>query len=90
MPDERWCKKQAINIAALLPDDPDEAKRVLQYAQELVGSFLIGEPPIVKPARPVALKLVSSSDPPEHDSPQDSAPDEGEGTAHSPHKSSPA
>ena len=86
MPDERWCKRQAINIAAQLPDDPEDAKRVLHYAGELVGSFLIGEPRVVTPPRPVALRLVTPSEP--HGPPDPEGPPGGEGgNDHPPQKS---
>jgi hypothetical protein len=52
--DERWLRRQAIQIAALLPDDPEAAQAILTYAEELLGTFLMGDDPL---PRPVALKL---------------------------------
>lgn len=52
--DERWLRRQAIQIAALLPDDPAAAQAILTYAEELLGTFLMGDNPL---PRPVALKL---------------------------------
>jgi hypothetical protein len=37
---ERWLKVQAMNVVAQLPEDSDEALRVLSYAQQLVVEFL--------------------------------------------------
>ena len=37
--DEIALKRQALNIASQLPDNPAEAAQVLQYALELVGEF---------------------------------------------------
>ena len=56
---ERWLRRQAFHIASLLPDDEEAANRILGYTQELVGSFLMGEPEMPTRPRPVALKLVT-------------------------------
>ena len=56
---ERWLRRQAFHVASLLPDDTDAAQRILCLAQELVGSFLMGEPERPVRPRPVALKLVT-------------------------------
>jgi len=37
---EMWLKRQAIQVAAQLPEDRDDALRVLDYARELVTEFL--------------------------------------------------
>lgn len=38
--EELWLKRQAIQIAAQLPEDREAALRVLEYARELVTEFL--------------------------------------------------
>jgi hypothetical protein len=38
--DERWKRRQAVQLAAQLPDDPADAIEVLRYAQEFVETFL--------------------------------------------------
>lgn len=37
---ELWLKRQAIQVVMQLPDDEREALRVLDYARQLVTSFL--------------------------------------------------
>lgn len=42
---DRWLRRQAIQIAAQLPDDEREAIAVLEHTKTLVRAFLaIGEP----------------------------------------------
>ena len=36
-----WHKRHAMQLAAQLPDDPDDALLVLQYARQLVEEFLV-------------------------------------------------
>jgi hypothetical protein len=36
-----WHKRHALQLAAQLPDDPDDALLVLQYARQLVEGFLV-------------------------------------------------
>jgi hypothetical protein len=38
--DHLWLKRQAIQVAAQLPEDRDQALAVLTYAQALVTGFL--------------------------------------------------
>lgn len=38
--DALWLKRQALQIVMQLPDDRDEAIKVLGYARELVDGFL--------------------------------------------------
>jgi uncharacterized radical SAM superfamily protein len=42
MKPEMWQRRQALQIAAMLPDDPNDALQVLSYARELVEKFLQG------------------------------------------------
>jgi len=35
MASEAWLKRQALQISAQLPDDPNDASRVLRLAQEI-------------------------------------------------------
>ena len=37
--EEILLKRQALNLAAQLPDSPADAARVLEYAKEIVESF---------------------------------------------------
>ena len=39
-PIERSLKRQAMNIAVQLPEDPGEALRILDYARELVAEWV--------------------------------------------------
>lgn len=45
MPTEAWHRRHAIQIAAALPEDVDDALIVLDLARELVSDFLAGKPP---------------------------------------------
>jgi hypothetical protein len=38
--EEHWRRRQALQVAAQLPDEPEEALRVLRHAQTLVRAFL--------------------------------------------------
>lgn len=37
---EMWLKRQAMQIAAQLPESGPDARQVLAYASELIGGFL--------------------------------------------------
>lgn len=37
---EAWLKRQALQLGGQLPDDVDEARRVIEYMRELVDGFL--------------------------------------------------
>ncbi len=37
---ERWLRVQAVQVVTMLPDDPLEAQRVLDYAQSILTEFL--------------------------------------------------
>lgn len=37
---ENWRKRHAVQVVAMLPDDPVDALAVLEYARELVENFL--------------------------------------------------
>lgn len=45
MADGNWRRRHAIQIAAQLPEDPNDALAVLDYARQLVEGFLLGEGP---------------------------------------------
>jgi hypothetical protein len=57
---EAWHRRQAIQIAAALPETREDALMVLELARELVESFLYGpqrpEPPLER-GRGVVLSL---------------------------------
>jgi hypothetical protein len=38
--EDHWRRRQALQVAAQLPDEPEEALTVLRHAQTLVRSFL--------------------------------------------------
>ena len=42
--DEAGLRRHAIQIAAQLPDNPEDARRVLRYTRELVDRFLDPKP----------------------------------------------
>lgn len=52
---ERQLKRQALQLASMLPDDPNAAVKVLGYAYELIEDF-------VRPSRP-ALNAKSTGGP---------------------------
>lgn len=37
---EGWCRRHAIQITAQLPENPEDALRVLELARQLVEGFL--------------------------------------------------
>ena len=40
-----WRKRQALQIAAQLPEEPDDARAVLLLVEELMGLFIDPKPP---------------------------------------------
>jgi len=40
-PKKDWRRTAALHLAAQLPDDPQDALQVLEYAKELVNGFLM-------------------------------------------------
>jgi hypothetical protein len=44
MTEEAWHRRHAIQIAAQLPDDPDDALIVLELAKNLVERFIRSDP----------------------------------------------
>lgn len=62
---EAHLKRQAIHIVSHLPDDVDQARRVLEYARSIVDDFLgrelvnHGDSPHGPPIHPINLKIVS-------------------------------
>lgn len=40
MKNDNWRRRSALHLAAQLPDNPDDALKVLEYAQEIVRKFL--------------------------------------------------
>lgn len=56
---DRYLRRQAVHIVAQLPEDEQEALRVLGFARELVLQF-IGQDQAVREYR--ALKLVQQAD----------------------------
>lgn len=45
MSHDRWLRRQAIQIAAQLPEDRSDAAGILLYARELIVGFLAGIEP---------------------------------------------
>jgi hypothetical protein len=54
---ERWLKRQAIHIAAQLPEDSRDAHEVLRFAEQLVGVFLDAPKDAPGCPKPVVLKF---------------------------------
>ena len=44
MSHNRWLRRQAVQLAAQLPDGRDDALAILRYASELVTGFLEADP----------------------------------------------
>jgi hypothetical protein len=38
---DRWLRLQAVQVIAMLPENEEEALRILAYAQELLQKFII-------------------------------------------------
>lgn len=56
---DRQLKRQALQLAAMLPDDPDDAVKVLTLAYELIEHFVRhSEPAVEAEPKTAALKLV--------------------------------
>jgi hypothetical protein len=61
---DRWLRRQAVQIAAQLPDGRDDALAVLRYANELVTRFLEADLPATPGS---ALRLITGADLPPGD-----------------------
>ncbi len=61
MNDGNWRRRHAIQIAAQLPENPDDALAVLDYARQLVEGFLRDGPPRLLEARGEVLPLFAVS-----------------------------
>lgn len=49
---DRWLRLQAIQIVTMLPDDIDEARRILEYARALVTEFIEKDRRLLDVVRP--------------------------------------
>jgi hypothetical protein len=61
---ENWRRRQAVQIVAQLPEDPEDALAVLELARSLVESFLIVPQPTLaldRAASVVAFPASASS-----------------------------
>lgn len=60
---EGWLRRQAVQIAAQLPENPEDAIEVLELAKGLVESFLKQDQaaPALRPAAPVLAFPASAS-----------------------------
>ncbi len=45
---ERALRLQAVHIASMLPDDEEEAQRVLDYVQRIVSEFITLEKTVIE------------------------------------------
>lgn len=54
MPDTSWRRRQAVQIVAQLPENPEDALAVLDLAKLLVQSFLLESQPTLVLDRPPA------------------------------------
>lgn len=62
--DEKWHRRHAIQLAAQLPEHPEDALAVLRYATELVEQFLAPSYPQEAQGRPVvAFRRTGASSP---------------------------
>jgi hypothetical protein len=64
MSHNRWLRRQAVQLAAQLPDGRDDALAILRYASELVTGFLERDPLTVG-HRPVGHRLCLVEDLPQ-------------------------
>lgn len=53
--DDGWQRRQAIQVAAMLPEDTASARRVLELAMQLVDGFLSAPAPAHAPGLVLAL-----------------------------------
>jgi hypothetical protein len=44
-PRDRWQRLQAVQLIAMLPEDIEEARRILAYAGRLLDEFIAGPTP---------------------------------------------
>jgi hypothetical protein len=58
-PIERALKRQAMNLVVQLPEDPDEALRILDYARELIAEWVEASSEPDRPSKLVRLSLRS-------------------------------
>jgi hypothetical protein len=58
---EDWLRRQAVQIAAQLPENPDDAIRVLDLAKSLVDGFLRPQETLSRLAGEVLTFPVSAS-----------------------------
>ena len=56
-PRDQIGRMQAVQIVAMLPEDIDEARRVLAYAGRLLEDFIAGPTPPEAPADPEPPRL---------------------------------
>lgn len=47
---DRWLRRQAVQLAALLPDDKEDSLQIVRHLEALICTFLAG--PGAKPASP--------------------------------------
>ena len=61
---EGWHRRHAVQLDAQLPDDPNDARMILELVQQLVDGFLSGEGPHSAPvlafSAPASRSLDSS------------------------------
>jgi len=61
MQDGGWLRRQAIQIAAQLPENTDDALVVLEHAKALVEGFLKDQPALVRERPPVEVLVFPAS-----------------------------
>lgn len=60
MPDT-WLRRHAIQIAAQLPENPDDALRVLEFTKQLVEDFLKSQPALDRPLAAEVIRFPAAS-----------------------------
>lgn len=63
MKPENWQRRQGLQIAAMLPDDPNDALQVLDFARELVEKYLQAPKVAAPPGDHAVLDFRDSSSP---------------------------
>jgi hypothetical protein len=58
---EGWLRRQAVQIAAQLPEDPQDALAVLELAKTLVETFLLTAQPTRERGEVLPFSAASSS-----------------------------
>lgn len=61
MPDDAWHRRHAVQIAAQLPENLDDAIRVLDLTRQLVEAFLTPQPALERAAGADVIRFPAAS-----------------------------